>query len=1074
MFALEFASQRYNGCATLVRQLVLCAVALTSVVGCSRPDPVGSLKRLGVEVERNDSNEVVVANFPTSTTDSGLQSLKEIKTIQEVDLAGTQITDAGLENLAGLTGLTRLELNNTSISDAGLVHLKGLTNLKSLSLGDTSVTDAGLLEHLKDLKNLTDLDLSRESKPQPPKPRSWRGALRFGIDLAGGTNLVFQVDREQAKALGKDVDSRLMDQMVGAVGRRINPSGTEEVTVRRVGADRIEVIIPGADRQIVEEKKRTMTRLGSLEFEILANMRDHSDVINAAEKLPKNVRDYHPDKRLIATWRDVMPGEELSDHGEVRFRSGKVEGETVRQVLVMVTPEKNRVTGRYLLRADPSSDENGGPAVSFTFNDRGAWLFQKLTSANKPKKDGFKRRLAVLLDNKVHTAPNLNETISRNGQISGNFTQDEVTELINVLNAGALEVPIEPNPISEFTISPLLGADVQEKGKNAIIMAAGAVLVFMLAYYLFAGVVANVCLVLNLILVVGTMALIEATFTLPGLAGLVLTIGMAVDANVLIFERIREESARGSSLRMAIQNGFSRAFTTIVDANVTTLIVAVVLYMIGTDQVRGFAVTLFIGIVMSMFTSLYFGRIIFDVIERKRWLKRVKMLSIVGTTRLDFIGKKMIAAACSLVLILAGLGSLIARGQENLDIDFSGGTMVTFEFVNKAGVEPPGIDEARGTLQGQFGTGITLEMLTLAEGQLEADRGERFRLRTTEQNLGEVRHKVAAAFAGSPYELRRVTMEVADIEPISDEAASNANQEQFVGGHQTELTFNGPVPAATISDYLSAAISTVNKEYSQPSSLIELTGTEGSGLESTAGEVQEFTKMQLKAWPNLAEADLTQALGQMQKTMEDTPIFDEVNSFDSSVAGEMQQSAVMAILVSLVAIVAYIWFRFQRITFGLAAVAALVHDVLVVLGLVALASFASSTTFGRALDLYDFKINLPMIAAFLTIIGYSLNDTIVVFDRIREVRGKNPALTDVMVNTSLNQTLARTLLTSITTLVVVLILYIFGGEGIHGFAFCLVLGVAVGTYSSIYVASPVLLWLMSTPENGNGRVKGAR
>jgi len=209
---------------------------------------------------------------------------------------------------------------------------------------------------------------------------------------------------------------------------------------------------------------------------------------------------------------------------------------------------------------------------------------------------------------------------------------------------------------------------------------------------------------------------------------------------------------------------------------------------------------------------------------------------------------------------------------------------------------------------------------------------------------------------------------------------------------------------------------------------------------------------------------LEKALGKMQTTLANSPLLDEMNSFAGSVAAEMQQSAILAMLASLVAIVAYIWFRFQRITFGLAAVVALVHDVLVVLGMVALASFAYGQGF-TGLGLREFKINLPMIAAFLTIVGYSLNDTIVVFDRIREVRGKNPNLTIDMLNTSLNQTLSRTLLTSLTTLVVVGILYAWGGEGIHGFAFCLVIGVIVGTYSSIYVASPVLLWLMNRTES---------
>jgi len=211
----------------------------------------------------------------------------------------------------------------------------------------------------------------------------------------------------------------------------------------------------------------------------------------------------------------------------------------------------------------------------------------------------------------------------------------------------------------------------------------------------------------------------------------------------------------------------------------------------------------------------------------------------------------------------------------------------------------------------------------------------------------------------------------------------------------------------------------------------------------------------------VSQQDFTAALNGMKESMDSSPLFDEVNTFASAVAGEMKARAVIAIVVSMIVITAYIWFRFQNITFGLAALAALVHDVLIVLGGVACISALNGTMIGDLLLINDFRINLPMIAAFLTIVGYSLNDTIVVFDRIREVRGKNPAMTLEIVNTSLNQTLARTLLTSLTTFLVVIVLYVFGGEGIHGFAFCLTLGVIVGTYSSIYIASPILVWLMN-------------
>ncbi|WP_417378488.1 protein translocase subunit SecD [Gimesia sp.] len=896
---------------------------------------------------------------------------------------------------------------------------------------------------------------------------NWRDAIRLGIDLAGGSNMVFEVDESQSE---KELSNEVMDQMVGAIGRRINPSGTEEVTVRKVGQNRIEVIVPGADSEDVQRIKSLITRLGSLEFAIVANRRDrdHAEAVARALESPdkKDIRD--KEGRVIASWREVKGDDNYEGVDQIVARPfTREDGTQGEEVLILIEPnEDRRVTGKYLVRASQTTDQNGGPAVRFVFNAKGGSLFGQLTSKNRPSKDGFERHLAVLLDGKVQSAPSIKDTISTEGIISGRFNQTEVNELLNVLNAGALEVPLKPEPVSEFSISPLLGSDVQEKGKQAILIAACAVIIFMLIYYRFAGLVANICLTLNLLLVMGCMSFIDATFTLPGLAGLVLTIGMAVDANVLIFERIREEKTRGSSLRMAINNGFSRAFTTIVDANLTTLIVAVVLYIIGTDQVRGFAVTLFIGIVMSMFTALYVGRLIFDIFERKRWISDLKMMSIVGATSIDFIGKRKIAAFFSVALIVIGLIVVVTRGQENLDIDFTGGTMVTFEFEDKQE-----IDDVRGLLQQEFGNSLTIEQLQLSNDP--ASEGRFYRLRTTlndadaDENKTKatdtIRGKLNTAFSDAAHKLRKVTMDYGEVKKLT-------GSEESPGGTEVSLTFSGDVKTSTIDNYLKEAIAVIkNADGSDKYDRIPEFQLQGDAADKEEEGDKRFKKMTMQAGPDLLEADLKTALSTMQDVMATTAILDEVNSFDSSVASEMQESALLAMLISLIAIVAYIWFRFQRITFGLAAVAALVHDVLVVLGMVALGAYLSDTALGPILGLNDFKINLPMIAAFLTIVGYSLNDTIVVFDRIREVRGKNPALTNTMVNESLNQTLSRTLLTSVTTLIVVLILYAIGGEGIHGFAYCLVLGVIVGTYSSIFIASPVLLWLMNRPGSATAR-----
>ena len=1066
-------------------------LVLLVVIGCSKPNAVKSIRKLGAEFkyENEDAKrKIKTISFPPKTTDEDAEVLSDpvFSNVQEIDLSGTKITDATLKHIKALKQLRVLNLNDTEITDAGIAELKEHPTLTQLNLGDTAVTDIGL-KHLETAKNLRDLNLIGKPKPKQPKERTFLTAFKVGIDLGGGTNLVYQVVAGQDKPVTSDA----MDQMVGAVKRRLDPSGVEEITVRKVGSDRIEVIIPRADPEVVAEKKRLMTRLGSLEFALLANRRDHGALIRKAQSVQRDVRENNV---VVASWRDVGRDangkpKEVDERGEVVTRLNP-SNQAIKQFLVVFGRYPNRrVVGKYLTRARPTTDENARPAVGFNFNTRGASLFSRLTGDNLPRQDGTRRRLAILLDDQIHSAPSIESRIQGNGIIQGSFTPEEVEELVNVLNAGALSLPFKtnpatnkPTPISEQSISPLLGADVQEKGKFAIMVAAIAVFVFMLVYYRFSGLVADLCLALNLVLVMGSMAFVESAFTLPGLAGIVLTIGMAVDANVLIFERIREETARGSSLRMAIQNGFSRAFTTIVDANLTTLITAIVLYVIGTDQVRGFAVTLFIGILMSMFTALYFGRMIFDICERKRWISGLKMTSIVGTTNWRFTSKQRVAGMVSAVLIVAGVIGIVVRGGKMLDIDFSGGTMVSFEFK-----QPQATNDVKAVLSESetLKPGISLEVLTTSDDDQEADKHLRFRLRGKEKDAEKFKRAIVDALKSTgdkKYELLQVrikefrdsmvtevidptTLKKDDKKKPKDAKTPKLVSSKFIGGHEVYLEFSDEgMKTETFASYVAKQLD--EKQYSRPSELIQVDGLEKSRAAVASDESPKFSKVKLMVKKDVTRDHVVASLASVKTELDSTPIFPEVNNFDSAVAGDMQRQAILAMLFSLVAIVAYIWFRFQRATFGIAAVVALVHDVLVVLGVVALVGFAEDTGAGQWLS---FKINLPMIAAFLTIVGYSLNDTIVVFDRIREVRGKNPALTEDMVNTSLNQTLARTLLTSLTTFIVVAILFGWGGEGIRGFAFCLVLGVIVGTYSSIYVASPVLLWLMNRPGSESTR-----
>jgi SecD/SecF fusion protein len=916
--------------------------------------------------------------------------------------------------------------------------------------------------------------------------------FRWGIDLAGGTNMVFQIKPE------KELTNSLIEEMVKSVKRRVNPSGTEEITVRGVGGGRIEVIIPGADPQTVDETKRQITRLGSLEFFITADRAEDRELVRAATELDNSKTELIIDGVVRAVWRpatlkDGKPqlldnpsivSRKVNKIQDTRGRSATYETE---EYLLLVEPPERSVTGRYLKSATTDIDPQGRLVVSFIFDQTGTFLFGDLTTRfERPgRPDNEKRKLAIVLDRHLYSAPNLNEAITGGrGQISGGgtggFTAVDADDLVAVLNAGALEVPIDPKPLSEATVDPTLGADVRNKGVRATLISAVVVVIFMLIYYRFSGLVAVISLMLNLILTLSAMLMINATFTLPGIAGIVLTIGMAVDANVLIYERMREEISKGSSVRMAIQNGFQKAFSTIFDSNVTTLMTAVILFVIGTDQVKGFAVTLIIGLGLSMYTALFVGRLIFDIAERRRWLTKVSMSRLIGDTSFDFLKHQFLWAAISLVVIVAGLAAFFSRGTDNYDIDFTGGTMVSFQTT-----ELQKTDDLTAALKTQFGDQFQLERLSIGDEETEEGIGRYFRLRTMESDSHEttptatptteenstaedrVRDKIYASFKGDDsIKLRMVTLELGPMSTVEvadgDQSAEAIKALPFKGGPVSTLTFSDEVAEGTLRDMLAAKLDAITvdsqKKYNSLDGLFDIKGLEGSGTTAAELAVRKFTKFRVRAISTVTVADLESTLRTIQTELAETPLFDEVNTFASAVAGEMKQRALLAIVVSIFAISIYIWFRFQNLVFGLAAIVALIHDVLVALGVTAIASYLTGTSIGEVLLLEDLRINLAMIAAFLTLVGYSLNDTIVIFDRIREVRGKNPAITAAMINTSLNQTLSRTILTSLTVFIVVLIMYVFGGAGIHGFAWCLVIGCIAGTYSSVYIACPILVW----------------
>ncbi|MCG8449173.1 MAG: protein translocase subunit SecF, partial [Pirellulales bacterium] len=767
-------------------------------------------------------------------------------------------------------------------------------------------------------------------------------------------------------------------------------------------------------------------------------------------------------------------------------------GETP-QILVLYN-EGMDVTGDYLDSAKAQFDQTGDPSVGFTFNSRGSYLFGQLTGRHEPNAPGQKYRLGIVLDNKLLSAPYINEKITGQGEITGGMGQEGVDFIVDILQAGSLPAQLSKEPISRETISPTLGAETVEKGKQAILYSLSAVMVFMLFFYRFAGIVACLALGANLLLIVGLMVLFKAAFTLPGLAGLVLTIGMSVDANVLIFERIREERRRGAALRMAIRNGFGRATQTIVDANVTTLITALVIYKIAPDNVKGFGVTLIIGIIMSMYSAIFLSRIVFDIAEKARRIKKLGMAQIVGQTNINFLGKKALAFAFSVLVVGVGLAAVFDRGADLLNIDFTGGSSVTmvlkedqkmpFSAVKGLLDERPELAEKNLSLVevGETNTQYTVSCVEQDVAKLQEvlmkTFGERLQTYQVEaKSIGPV--AVQSSFRKPSRQVQASLVNFQQEEESPSEAPEvpakqeqSAGEEQpeddasfedlFIGGTQARLQFGAGGAAGEVLIGHEAAEQLVRDA-------LEATdqgdvAVEVSHPEWEIGSARRFSQWQVKL--ALPEEQAREVLNQLVTNTTSQPVFPLANKIGGRVASDMKTKAVAAILISLIGIVAYIWFRFQRVVYGLAAVVALVHDVLVTLGMIALSAFAVSSIPGvaEALMIEKFQISLPIVAAFLTIIGYSLNDTIVVFDRIREVKGKSPKLTAETINTSINQTLSRTLLTSLTTLLSVILLYTLGGDGIHGFAFALVIGVIVGTYSSVFIASPALLWMSSRSE----------
>jgi len=696
--------------------------------------------------------------------------------------------------------------------------------------------------------------------------------INLGLDLKGGMHLLLRVDTGK---LSEEARQGAVERAVEILRNRIDEFGVREPVIQKQGQDEIVVQLPGiTDR---ERALKLIGRTAYLEFKLVSQDR---------EKLSK------------AIGGEVPEGYELKYLPEVE------------EPLLL---EKEAVlTGEALKNAYVRFDSSafGQPIVTLEFNPEGTKRFAEITANN------VGRRLAIVLDGKLQSAPRIKEEIpSGEAVISGRFTLEKAQDLALVLRIGALPAPMMVE--EERTVGPLLGQDSIRAGLKASIIGLSLILLFMAANYHLVGLITDVALLLNLLFIFGGLGIlpvlfpgVSATLTLPGIAGIVLSLGMAVDANVLINERMREELDLGRPMISVISNGYGKAFSAIIDSNITTLIAAFLLFQFGTGPVRGFAVTLTIGLLSSLFTALIVTRTVLEILVRKFRLRRLLMHKFLKNTRIDFLGKRRICYAISVIALVAGLTAVLSKGRAAWGIDFTGGKIQEYKFQ-----QPVPIEELRSVLA-EIGS-------TNASIQHFKDKPGAYLIKTSDREGEDITTHLKQAFSNQKIDILRVE----SVGPVA-------------GRH-------------------------------------------------------------------------------------------------------LRNKAASALIWALVGILAYVAFRFKHFNFAFAGIIALFHDCLITLGFMGLTA--------RAIDLIT-------ITAILSIAGYSINDTIVIYDRLRENHKILPktGFAD-LVNLSINQTLNRTLMTTFTTLLVVVALLIWGGRILSNFAFALFVGFIAGTYSTIFIVSPLVL-----------------
>ena len=970
--------------------------------------------------------------------------------------------------------------------------------------------------------------------------------IKLGTDLHGGFEIMYEVLPVEGRR-----ESSIDEGTLDIIRQRINNSGLTGNTVQSVGKNRILVQVPGYNREAVDRVKGIIKKRGHLAFRLVSSNNLLVDKYTKIKQENEKARIHNrahpndPPKQL----RPYPEGYELLELTEIVERDGE---EKKRKELLLVET-KERLTGDDLSNVYKiQTDEHGRPAVGLDFTLIGRKRMARVTGNNKGE------RLAIALDGELKSAPKIQQKITRSARITGDFTHEEVDSMIDILRAGSLDIKMKE--LSEYSVEASLGRNSIENGIRSILYALIVVLIFMCAYYLKAGCIADATLLCNLILIIGGLSLFQITLTLPGIAGLLLTVGMSVDANIIIFERIREEIQKRrtgkdelniENVTGAVDKGYQSAFWTIFDANITTLITALILLIVGTGAIKGFAITLSIGIIGSMLSALVISKVFFQTVLASGWFKQgIPMLSVLSNPAFTFVADKIKGGkdgekggfflfqwkfqTMSCILILVSAAVFFMRGESKYGVDFTGGSITKAAFSSDITAE-----DLRESLSSQF-PHVKVQKFSERGSTRENEKRKTFSIFLPTENEREKIVDIfretlgsepasAALFTVSPeqqkdFNRKEWTAFSAEREgrfilanPRDTEAFMRSLDEayiirytaaavspkkvldklplgQFSRGavHSSDNTiimvgamkkdrerlkedleqkFSGQLAPEGFesvekdsSDVFTVSLQ-LTEELKADQVRSRLTGSSADGISFSSIEIQEVkgTSVKLKLMPedeNITAYDITETL---KSRLPVSRRYLGDNAIGSTVASELRERGIIAIILALIAIVIYITIRFE-FNFSIGAVTALVHDVALTIGIVVTAD---------SLGLVPVKIDLTILAAILTIIGYSLNDTIVVFDRIREHfplkdnrHQKSQSLPRAriagLIDEGINGTLSRTILTSLTTLLVTLCLLFFGGGVIQGFAFALTVGVIVGTYSSVFIASPVVLlihWL---------------